>query len=149
MHSFSCSKNWGAIRLIALCGLWGKYLCVCKRERERVNGVFMKSIYHHTFKKRFFNGTFGLSVPFPDDTRAVYPCSTAQHAPPAGGVGVRRPGLPGSGDLRLEKEMLVLLHPPPPRHYDSQPGSYNLDPQSHELHPGKRLVPAKCFNRVL
>lgn len=80
------------------------------------------------------------SVLLPDDTRAVYPRSAAQHAPPAGGVGVRRPGLPGSGDLRLEEEMPVLLHPPPPRHHDSEPGSYNLDPQSHEFHSGKRVV---------
>lgn len=81
------------------------------------------------------------SVLLPDDAGAVYPRSAAQHAPPAGGVGVRRPGLPGSGDLRLEEEMPVLLHPPPPRHHDSQPGSYNLDPQSHELHSGKRVAP--------
>lgn len=73
-----------------------------------------------------------------DDTRAVYPRSAAQRAPPAGGVGVRDPGLPGSGDLWVEEEMPVLLHPPPPRHHDSQLGSYNLDPQSHELHSGKR-----------
>lgn len=80
------------------------------------------------------------SVLLADDSRAVYPRSAAQHAPPAGGVGVRRPGLPGSGDLRLEEEMPVLLHPPPPRHHDSEPGSYNLDPQSHELHSGKKVV---------
>lgn len=34
--------------------------------------------------------------------------------------------------------MLVLLHPPAPRHYDRQPGTDHLDPQSHELHSGKR-----------
>lgn len=87
--------------------------------------------------------TFGLSIPLPDDTRAVHPGSAAQRAPPAGGVDVRRPGLPGSGHLRLEEEMLVLLHPPPPRHHDSQPGSHDLDPQSHELHSGKRPAPAR------
>lgn len=77
-----------------------------------------------------------------DDTRAVY-----QRAPPTGGVGVRDPGLPGSGDLWLEEEMPVLLHPPPPRHHDSEPGSYNLDPQSHELHSGKRRV-AVCVRKA-
>lgn len=78
-----------------------------------------------------------IFVPLSDDAGAVYPCGTAQPASPAGGVGVRRPGVPSSGNLRLEEEMLVLLHPPPPRHHDRQPGSYDLDPQSHELHSGK------------
>lgn len=81
------------------------------------------------------------SVPLLDDTGAVHPRSTAQHTPPAGGIGVRRPGLPGGRDIWLEEEMLVLLHPPPPRHHDSQPSSHNLDPQSHELYSGKRLAP--------
>lgn len=75
-----------------------------------------------------------------DDPGAVYPRGAAQSAPPAGGVGVRRPGLPGGGNLRLEEEMLVLLHPPPPCHHDRQPGADHLDPQSHELHSGKRRV---------
>lgn len=35
--------------------------------------------------------------------------------------------------------MLILLHPFAPGHYDSQPGADHLDPQSHELHPGKRF----------
>lgn len=103
-----------------------------------VNGVSVISV-DKTFKNRHAHSIVD-SVLLPDDTRAVYPRSAAQHAPPAGGVGVRRPGLPGSGDLRLEEEMPVLLHPPPPRHHDSEPGSYNLDPQSHELHSGKRVV---------
>ena len=75
-----------------------------------------------------------------DDPGAVHPCSAAQPAPPTGGVHVRRPGLPSSGDLWLEEEMLVLLHPPPPRHHDRQPCTDHLDPQSHELHSGKRRV---------
>lgn len=73
-----------------------------------------------------------------DDPGTVYPCSAAQPAPPTGTVGVWRPGLPSGGNLRLEEEMLVLLHPPPSRHHDRQPGADHLDPQSHELHPGKR-----------
>lgn len=77
-----------------------------------------------------------------DDPGAVHPCGTAQPASPAGGIGLRRPGLPSSGNLWLEEEMLVLLHPPPPRHHDRQLGAHHLDPQSHELHSGKRRV---CF----
>lgn len=76
--------------------------------------------------------------PVSDDAGAVYPCGTAQSASPARGISVRRPGLPSSGNLRLEEKMLVLLHPSPARHYDRQLGSDNLDPQSHELHSGKR-----------
>lgn len=79
-----------------------------------------------------------ISVSLSDDPGAVHPCGTAQPTPPAGGVSVRRPSLPGSGNLRLEEEMLILLHPPPPRHHDRQPGTDHLDPQSHELHSGKR-----------
>lgn len=90
--------------------------------------------------------------PSTDDAGAVHPGCAAQPASPAGGLGVRRPGLPGGGHLRLEEAVPVLLHPPPPRHHDCQPGSHNLDPQSHELHSGKaareraRLVKTpKCF----
>lgn len=75
-----------------------------------------------------------------DDPGAVYSRSAAQPAPSAGGVGVRRPGLPSSGNLWMEEEVLVLLHPPAARHDDRQPGFDHLDPQSHELHSGKRRV---------
>lgn len=75
-----------------------------------------------------------------DDPGAVYPCSTAQPAPPTGGVSVWCPGLPSSGNLWLEEAMLVLLYPPPTCHHDRQPGADHLDPQSHELHSGKRRV---------
>lgn len=81
-----------------------------------------------------------IFVSLSDDPGAVYPGGAAQPAPPAGRVGVRRPGLPGSGDLRLEEEVLVLLHPPPSRHHDCQPGADHLDPQSHELHSGKGRI---------
>lgn len=87
--------------------------------------------------KRFLN-IFFIFVPLSDDAGAVYPCGAAQPTSPAGGISVRRPGLPSSGNLRLEEEMLILFHSPPPRHHDRQLGSYNLDPQSHELHSGKR-----------
>lgn len=63
-----------------------------------------------------------------DDPGAVYPCRTAQPTPPAGGIGLWRPGLPSSGNLRLEEEMLVLFYPPPPRHHDRQPSTDHLDP---------------------
>lgn len=83
---------------------------------------------------------FFMFVSLPDDPGAVHPRGAAQPAPPAGGVCVRRPGLPSGGDLRLAEAMPVLLHPPPPRHHDRQPGADHLDPQSHELHSGKRRV---------
>lgn len=69
-----------------------------------------------------------LFVWFSDDTGAVHPCSPAQPFAPSSSVSVRCAGLPRSGHLWVEEKMLVLLHPPPPRHDDRQPGTDHLDP---------------------
>lgn len=73
-----------------------------------------------------------------DDPGAVHSCSPAEPSPPAGRIRMQWPGLPCSWHLWLEEEVLVLFHPPPSRHHDRQPGADHLDPQSHELHSGRR-----------
>lgn len=127
--------------------------CVFRIKTLHTHGIPLKSMHtvkrdkflkikfknrRETLKNRRFLNIFFIFVPLSDDAGAVYPCGAAQPTSPAGGISVRRPGLPSSGNLRLEEKMLILFHSPPPRHHDRQLGSYNLDPQSHELHSGKR-----------
>lgn len=124
-----------------------------KKKRQYIDILQIKLKNERNFSKKMLHLTCNIIFVSPsDDPGAVYPCSTAQPPPPERGFSLWCAGLSSSGNLWLEKEMLVLFHPPPPRHHDCQPGTDYLDSQSHELHSGKKrvcvFISLKCQNVI-